>query len=253
MTFLKSFLAFMTVVLVLYSANAEPIPYPAAGNHTLSIRADRCSDGTYKEPPCICNNKLGLRRKTLLCPTDYQVVYKNTDPRDGEVEKEDGTAGVGHQCADHYVELQFIKQQITKTSGLCDFLLADLTKYGQFFDTINDGTGLRYLQEEVNQAKGKLFAHNTMKETDAKAASGVASYLNLVNQDLLNSANRINNKMNELVHNTNQGGFSRFVLDWEDEWRSVAADATKQAKNLPDAVPKTCIPGTIFIPWCPPQ
>ncbi|KAK1221995.1 hypothetical protein PQX77_015174 [Marasmius sp. AFHP31] len=123
-----------------------------------------------------------------------------------------------------------------KASGMCDFLLRDQAAYEDFFWTINDDAALRYLQQEVNGAKGKLFAHNTLRATDAKAANGAASYIDLINQEFSYSAKLINDKMDFLVGNTNQAGFSDFVGAYEREWQSVKSAFPSTSIHSPSSL-----------------
>lgn len=76
------------------------------------------------------------------------------------------------------VELQFIADQIKANTAICKHFTTAPTgaaDFATFFKTINNQPNLEFVEGDVNNAKGKLFAGQTLLATTSKAAVGLPS------------------------------------------------------------------------------
>ncbi|KAJ7511399.1 hypothetical protein B0H11DRAFT_1899861 [Mycena galericulata] len=147
----------------------------AAPLNNLEARTD-CADGNPS--PCICGGAKGIRKKTLQCGNQSFKFTDPASPTDGTVSLVPSDApyqgNSGSLQCDHIVELQFIANEIDKVAAIWK------ASFDTFFDTINAVPNLIFVESTVNNAKGIVLGGKSFVDTTSKAASGVVSYLKLL-------------------------------------------------------------------------
>ncbi|KAJ6559812.1 hypothetical protein B0H19DRAFT_1145845 [Mycena capillaripes] len=208
----------------------------AAPMSNLETRAT-CGDGNPS--PCICNNALGLRLKSLKCGNQSFKFKNPASSTDGTVSLVSGNSG-SLQCGD-IVELQFIADEISKVPAICAHFTGagGQADFQSFFNTINTGSNLVFVESTVNNAKGIVFGGNSFVGTTSKAASGVVSYLKLLQANgakNVNPGNHVATTIDAAMTAAGGGnGFTSFQSRWDAEVSAAITKAQSQVSKLAPA------------------
>ncbi|KAJ6559805.1 hypothetical protein B0H19DRAFT_1145830 [Mycena capillaripes] len=210
----------------------------AAPMSNVETRAQTCGDGNPS--PCICNNALGIRLKSLKCGNQSFKFKDTASSTDGTVSLVSGNSG-SLQCGD-IVELQFIADEINNVPAICTHFTGagGQASFQSFFNTINAVPNLVFVESTVNNAKGIVFGGNSFVGTTSKAASGVVSYLTLLQANGARNVNpgthvatTIDAAMTTAVGTGN--GFTSFQSRWDAKVRTAITKAQSQVSKLSPA------------------
>ncbi|KAJ7056256.1 hypothetical protein C8F01DRAFT_1233877 [Mycena amicta] len=232
---------FRNLSILLLALLSDVLAAPVS--HDLDARSSTTACGDGNPSPCICNNAIGLRKKSLNCPAGAIVFTNPTSQTDGSVTQttQKKVSNDGLQC-DHIVELQFVADEIDDVPGICAHFqsAAGAADFETLFTLLNTGTSTKgnliLTDGKINNAKGIVIAGKNFKDTIQKAALGVANYLQLLETNGATYpgagfATEIDDKMTTIMGAGN-GFKAGFAGRYDTAVSKAITSAKKQAPKL---------------------